>query len=42
VFHAVLALKEMGYESGDGQLQPETVSTDYDTADKLYFEPLVR
>ncbi len=38
--HAVFALKEMGYESVMVNCNPETVSTDYDTADKLYFEPL--
>ncbi len=29
-----------GLRDRDGQLQPETVSTDYDTSDRLYFEPL--
>jgi len=38
--HAVMACKEMGYESIMINCNPETVSTDYDTADKLYFEPL--
>lgn len=38
--HAVFALKEMGYETLMINSNPETVSTDYDTADKLYFEPL--
>ncbi len=38
--HAVLALKEKGYETIMVNSNPETVSTDYDTADKLYFEPL--
>ena len=38
--HAVLALKEMGYETIMVNCNPETVSTDYDTADRLYFEPL--
>lgn len=38
--HAVFALKEEGYETIMVNSNPETVSTDYDTADKLYFEPL--
>jgi carbamoyl-phosphate synthase large subunit len=38
--HAVLALKEAGYETIMINCNPETVSTDYDTADRLYFEPL--
>ncbi|MDI6891506.1 MAG: carbamoyl-phosphate synthase large subunit [Actinomycetota bacterium] len=38
--HAVFALKEDGYETIMINCNPETVSTDYDTADKLYFEPL--
>ncbi len=38
--HAVLALKELGYETIMVNSNPETVSTDYDTADKLYFEPV--
>ncbi|MBS1114155.1 MAG: carB, partial [Nitrospirae bacterium] len=38
--HAVLALKELGYETIMVNCNPETVSTDYDTADRLYFEPL--
>ena len=38
--HAVLALKEIGYETIMVNCNPETVSTDYDTADRLYFEPL--
>lgn len=38
--HAVLQLREMGYETIMVNCNPETVSTDYDTADKLYFEPL--
>jgi carbamoyl-phosphate synthase large subunit len=38
--HASYALKEMGYESIMVNCNPETVSTDYDTSDKLYFEPL--
>jgi len=38
--HAVSAIKEAGYESIIINNNPETVSTDYTTADKLYFEPL--
>ncbi len=38
--HAVMALKELGYETIMVNCNPETVSTDYDTADHLYFEPL--
>ncbi len=38
--HAVFALKELGYETIMVNCNPETVSTDYDTADRLYFEPL--
>jgi carbamoyl-phosphate synthase large subunit len=38
--HAVFALREMGYETIMVNCNPETVSTDYDTADRLYFEPL--
>jgi carbamoyl-phosphate synthase large subunit len=38
--HAVFALKEAGYETIMVNCNPETVSTDYDTADRLYFEPL--
>ena len=38
--HAVFALKELGYETIMINCNPETVSTDYDTSDKLYFEPL--
>ena len=38
--HASFALRELGYESGMVNSNPETVSTDYDTSDKLYFEPL--
>ena len=38
--HASFALKEMGYESIMVNCNPETVSTDYDTSDRLYFEPL--
>ena len=38
--HAAFTLREMGYESIMVNCNPETVSTDYDTSDKLYFEPL--
>ncbi|MBK8041816.1 MAG: carbamoyl-phosphate synthase large subunit [Haliscomenobacter sp.] len=38
--HGLLALKEMGYESIMVNCNPETVSTDFDIADKLYFEPV--
>ena len=38
--HACYALREAGYETIMVNCNPETVSTDYDTADKLYFEPL--
>ncbi|MFD1731841.1 hypothetical protein ACFSC4_13425 [Deinococcus malanensis] len=38
--HAVWALQEAGYETIMINSNPETVSTDYDTADRLYFEPL--
>jgi carbamoyl-phosphate synthase large subunit len=38
--HAVFALKELEYETIMVNCNPETVSTDYDTADRLYFEPL--
>lgn len=38
--HAVLAFKEEGYETIMVNSNPETVSTDYDTSDRLYFEPL--
>ncbi len=38
--HACFALHEMGYETIMVNCNPETVSTDYDTADRLYFEPL--
>ena len=38
--HAALAIREAGYESIMVNCNPETVSTDYDTSDKLYFEPL--
>ena len=40
--HAALALREDGYETIMVNSNPETVSTDYDTSDKLYFEPLTR
>ena len=40
--HASFALREMGVESIMVNSNPETVSTDYDTSDKLYFEPLTR
>ena len=39
--HAAYALKEVGYETIMVNCNPETVSTDYDTSDRLYFEPLV-
>ena len=38
--HAALALKDLGFETIIVNCNPETVSTDYDTSDKLYFEPL--
>jgi carbamoyl-phosphate synthase large subunit len=38
--HAAYALREAGYESIMVNCNPETVSTDYDTSDRLYFEPL--
>ncbi|MFQ6132575.1 MAG: carbamoyl-phosphate synthase large subunit [Armatimonadota bacterium] len=40
--HAALALREDGFESIMVNSNPETVSTDYDTSDKLYFEPLTK
>ncbi|MFA4843976.1 MAG: carbamoyl-phosphate synthase large subunit [Candidatus Margulisiibacteriota bacterium] len=40
--HASYALREAGYESIMVNSNPETVSTDYDTSDRLYFEPLTR
>ncbi len=40
--HSVNTLKEMGYESIIINSNPETVSTDFDTSDKLYFEPLTK
>ncbi len=40
--HCVWALREMGYDAVIVNNNPETVSTDYDTADRLYFEPLCR
>jgi len=38
--HAVFAFRELGYETIMVNCNPETVSTDYDTSDRLYFEPL--
>jgi len=38
--HAAMAIREAGYESIMVNCNPETVSTDFDTSDKLYFEPL--
>jgi carbamoyl-phosphate synthase large subunit len=38
--HAAFALKDLGYETIMVNSNPETVSTDYDTSDRLYFEPL--
>ena len=38
--HAAFALRDLGYETIMVNCNPETVSTDYDTSDKLYFEPL--
>ena len=38
--HAAMALREAGYETIMVNCNPETVSTDYDTSDKLYFEPV--
>jgi len=38
--HAAFTLRDMGYETVMVNCNPETVSTDYDTSDKLYFEPL--
>lgn len=38
--HAAFALKDLGYETIMVNCNPETVSTDYDTSDKLYFEPI--
>ena len=40
--HSVNTLKELGYESIIINSNPETVSTDFDTSDKLYFEPLTK
>jgi len=40
--HAVMALRELGFETLMVNCNPETVSTDYDTSDRLYFEPLTR
>jgi carbamoyl-phosphate synthase large subunit len=38
--HTAFALRDLGYETVIVNCNPETVSTDYDTSDKLYFEPL--
>src|SRR5205085_1690383 len=38
--HAAYALRDAGYETVMVNCNPETVSTDYDTSDRLYFEPL--
>ena len=38
--HASMAIREFGYESIMVNSNPETVSTDFDTSDRLYFEPL--
>ncbi len=38
--HAALAFRKLGYETIMANCNPETVSTDYDTSDRLYFEPL--
>ena len=38
--HAVMALRSLGFETVMVNCNPETVSTDYDTSDRLYFEPL--
>jgi hypothetical protein len=38
--HAAFALRDAGYETIMVNCNPETVSTDYDTSDRLYFEPL--
>ena len=40
--HAAMALRQAGYETVMVNCNPETVSTDYDTSDRLYFEPLTR
>ncbi|MGA0893206.1 MAG: carbamoyl-phosphate synthase large subunit [Ilumatobacteraceae bacterium] len=40
--HASFALRDAGYETVMVNCNPETVSTDYDTSDRLYFEPLTR
>ena len=40
--HSVWALRKMGYEAIIANNNPETVSTDFDTSDRLYFEPLTR
>jgi carbamoyl-phosphate synthase large subunit len=38
--HAAIALRELGYETIMVNCNPETVSTDFDTSDRLYFEPV--
>src|SRR5690625_5994507 len=38
--HAATAMRDLGYETIMVNCNPETVSTDYDTSDRLYFEPL--
>ena len=38
--HASFALRDAGFETVMVNCNPETVSTDYDTSDRLYFEPL--
>src|SRR5207244_13656600 len=38
--HSATSLRELGYEAGMVNCNPETASTDYDTSDRLYFEPL--
>jgi carbamoyl-phosphate synthase large subunit len=40
--HASFALRDAGYETVMVNCNPETVSTDYDTSDRLYFEPLTK
>ncbi|MDL5502106.1 MAG: carbamoyl-phosphate synthase large subunit, partial [Candidatus Methanoperedens sp.] len=40
--HASFALREIGFETIMVNCNPETVSTDYDTSDRLYFEPLTK
>ena len=39
--HAAFALSDAGYETVMVNCNPETVSTDYDTSDRLFFEPLI-